>query len=101
MDPVSSILALSLYIGGLTGYIRKRSIPSLVAGTAIGTMYGCSSILLHYRLSPGYQLALFTSSLLTTTSIIRLYKSGIKPLPTILGLVGILTTGYYSKKLFS
>ncbi|QSL64178.1 hypothetical protein MERGE_000333 [Pneumocystis wakefieldiae] len=91
MDPVSGLLALSLYIGGLAGYIRKRSIPSLVAGTAMGTMYGC--ILHSYRPSPGYQLALFTSSLLTTTSFIRLYRSGMKPLPTILGLAGILTTG--------
>ncbi|KTW30752.1 hypothetical protein T552_00464 [Pneumocystis carinii B80] len=100
MDPVSGILAISLYIGGSTGYLLKRSVPSFIAGTALGTMYGCSSVLLQYHQLSSYQLSLFTSSLLTTTSIIRLYKSGIKPVPTILGLLGFLTTGYYSKKLF-
>ncbi|KTW31799.1 uncharacterized protein T551_01060 [Pneumocystis jirovecii RU7] len=92
MDPFTNILTGTLFIGGLAGYIRARSIPSLIAGIVLGTMYGYSNLLIRNNIIGGYELSLFSSLLLSGSSIARLCKVGIKPVPIVLGTIGVLAT---------
>ncbi|CAK9437276.1 uncharacterized protein LODBEIA_P16540 [Lodderomyces beijingensis] len=86
-------------IGGIMGYVRKGSVPSLVAGLTVSVLYGYSGYLLKQNANYGLEIALGTSSLLLVAGLGRAIPTGFqKPVPLLLVLLGGLSTGYYLKK---
>ncbi|KAI5962399.1 uncharacterized protein KGF55_003475 [Candida pseudojiufengensis] len=86
-------------IGGIMGYIRKGSIPSIIAGLTVSTLYGYSGYLLKKNSNYGLEIALGTSSLLLIAGLSRSIPTGFqKPIPLVLLFLGGLSTGYYLKK---
>nr|POE49528.1 tmem14 protein like [Quercus suber] len=85
----------SLLGGGITGYVRAGSIPSLVAGCSVGALYALGGYRIQNRQSYGIELALLASVVLAGSSIPRALKSH-KPLPTglsVLALLGLYNFG--------
>lgn len=93
--PAYTLGALSA-AGGLLGYLRKGSVVSLVAGLAVGGVYGYSGYLLHENRDYGIQLALAASSVLLGAGIVRGLPSRFtKPVPVVLTVLGALGSTYY------
>jgi len=112
--------------GGTAGYIRTRSVPSLVAGVGLGACYGYAGMSLlffpfphqheHFKTDPlltrllsgyllknnkdyGAELALGSSVFLTASAIPRVIKTSARaPVPLGLLATGSLATYYYQKK---
>ncbi|KAI4658345.1 uncharacterized protein J4E79_006750 [Alternaria viburni] len=81
--------------GGITGYVRTGSIPSVVAGCTVGLLYMLGGYRVNSRAAYGVELALLASVILAGSSIPRAMKSG-KPLPiglSILATFGLWTFG--------
>jgi len=81
--------------GGTFGYIKTGSIPSIVAGVTVGSLYLIGGYRIQNRQSYGIELALLASIVLAGSSIPRALKSQ-KPLPTglsLLALYGLYTYG--------
>lgn len=97
MEHPAYTLSALCTIGGVGGYIRRGSVPSLVAGVAIGGLYGYSGKLLHENAEYGIELASASSALLILGMLPRAIKTR-KPLPITLSLVGFSALAYYSKK---
>ncbi|KAK6459999.1 transmembrane proteins 14C-domain-containing protein [Scheffersomyces coipomensis] len=86
-------------IGGIIGYTRKGSLPSLIAGVTLGSLYGVSGYLLKQNGDYGLELAVFNSTVLLLAGLSRGVKTQFKkPLPLVLIGLGSLGTGYYLKK---
>ncbi|GMG39831.1 unnamed protein product [Ambrosiozyma monospora] len=81
------------------GYIKKGSVPSLIAGTSLSAVYLTAGYLLHENKEYGIHTALFGSSVLLLAGLSRSIKVSFKkPVPlTLLGL-GCVSTGYYAKR---
>ncbi|KAI5958819.1 hypothetical protein KGF57_002253 [Candida theae] len=85
-------------VGGLMGYFRKGSVPSLIGGLGVATLYGVSGYLLNQNANYGIELALGTSSLLLAAGLSRSVSTGFKkPVPLVLLALGGISTGYYAK----
>ncbi|TVY80974.1 TMEM14 protein-like protein, partial [Lachnellula suecica] len=87
--------------GGTFGYIKTGSIPSVVAGVTVGTLYMLGGYRIQNKQAWGVELALLASIVLAGSSIPRALRSQ-KPLPTglsVLALYGLYTYGsaYASK----
>ncbi|KAG9233244.1 transmembrane proteins 14C-domain-containing protein [Amylocarpus encephaloides] len=81
--------------GGTFGYVKTGSIPSIVAGLTVGTLYLLGGYRIQNRLSYGIELALLASIVLAGSSIPRAIR-GQKPLPiglSALALYGLFTFG--------
>ncbi|ORY01919.1 hypothetical protein K493DRAFT_312213 [Basidiobolus meristosporus CBS 931.73] len=96
--PATSLAGLCA-IGGVMGYVKGRSMPSLIAGISFGTLYGVSSYLLKENRDYGEELAAATSVVLTGAMLPRGFRTK-KPVPLALGAIGLLSAGYYSKKCY-
>lgn len=93
-----SALALSLLTsgGGIAGYARTGSIPSIAAGLGVGALYAFSFLRLRAQQSYGEELGLLASAVLGGSSIPRAIKTKGKPLPVGLGVLatyGIVVFG--------
>ncbi|KAJ6186180.1 hypothetical protein N7519_007481 [Penicillium mononematosum] len=95
----SFTLAALLPAGGIAGYLKTRSAPSLIAGVGLGISYAYSGYLIKENRDYGTELALGNSVLLLGSAIPRIIKTGAKaPVPLALGATGLLASYYYQKK---
>mmetsp|Transcript_8036 Transcript_8036/g.7976 ORF Transcript_8036/g.7976 Transcript_8036/m.7976 type:complete len:105 (-) Transcript_8036:345-659(-) len=86
-------------VGGIMGYVRKGSLPSLIAGGTISILYGTAGYLLKQNADYGLEIALGTSTTLLVAGLGRAIPTKFKkPLPLVLLVLGGLSTGYYTKK---
>ncbi|VVT58512.1 uncharacterized protein SAPINGB_P006246 [Magnusiomyces paraingens] len=86
-------------IGGLAGYIRRKSLPSLIGGVSTGIVFGAAGILLKRNADWGLELALLGSLLLGGASLPRAIKLQ-KPVPIGLSVLAGVNLVYYSKKYY-
>ncbi|KAF8889355.1 transmembrane proteins 14C-domain-containing protein [Infundibulicybe gibba] len=85
-------------VGGVTGFARTRSIPSLVAGVGVGLLYLWSADSIRKGTANGLEAALGASALLFLSSLPRVKKG---PVPAILAITSATTGAYYGKTLYS
>ncbi|KAM4054918.1 transmembrane proteins 14C domain-containing protein [Hirsutella rhossiliensis] len=91
----SYVLAALTAGGGIMGYVRTRSVPSLVAGSAVGILYGFGGYRLQSRQPYGIELSLLASVILGGSAIPRAIRLK-KPVPILLSVLstfGMLTFG--------
>ncbi|RLV95506.1 hypothetical protein JA1_000966 [Spathaspora sp. JA1] len=99
MDHPAFTLSGLTAIGGIMGYARKGSVPSLIGGLAISTLYGTAGYLLNQNADYGLELALGTSAFLFAVGLARAIPTSFKkPLPLVLVALGGISSGYYAKK---
>ncbi|CCK69901.1 Tmh11p KNAG_0D01490 [Huiozyma naganishii CBS 8797] len=99
MDHPAKVLCLLCSVGGVIGYARKGSVPSIVAGVTLGVSYGISAYLLHKNADWGLEIAIASSTVLAVAGVVRGVPSRFtKPVPCILTLLGSLGTAYYVYK---
>ena len=55
--------------GGLMGFVRRGSMPSLIAGASFGLLYGTSGYLIANNMNGGNELSTATSVLICVTMI--------------------------------
>ncbi|KAI0730708.1 hypothetical protein C8Q76DRAFT_690745 [Earliella scabrosa] len=96
-------------VGGITGFARTRSIPSLVAGVgwtessqenassppcSVGALYLYSADSIRKGTANGLELALGASALLLLSSLPRAAKG---PVPAVLSVTSAASALYYGK----
>ncbi|KFY06897.1 hypothetical protein V492_07672 [Pseudogymnoascus sp. VKM F-4246] len=89
------VLAALTAGGGITGYLRTGSLPSVIAGTAVGALYALGGYRIAVNRQYGIELALLASLVLAGSSIPRAIKTQ-KGLPiglSLLALYGLFTYG--------
>lgn len=100
----NSALALSLLtsLGGIIGYTRTGSIPSIGAGIAVGALYLYSYLRLRAGEPLGEEIGLFASVVLGGSSVPRVIKTGGKKVvPLMLGVFAIYGIGVFGKRIWS
>ncbi|KAK4629717.1 hypothetical protein CLAFUW4_07797 [Fulvia fulva] len=96
LSTIALVLGALTAGGGITGYVRTGSIPSVVAGVSVGTLYLLGGYRLQQKASYGVELALIASVVLAGSSIPRAIRGGFKPLPTglsVLATIGLVAYG--------
>eukprot|EP00088_Acartia_fossae_P062589 TRINITY_DN75699_c0_g1_i1.p1 TRINITY_DN75699_c0_g1~~TRINITY_DN75699_c0_g1_i1.p1 ORF type:complete len:112 (+),score=10.18 TRINITY_DN75699_c0_g1_i1:33-368(+) len=85
--------------GGIMGYMKKRSVPSLMAGVAFGSlaMFGAYSVSKDGKSGASLAPAIGTSALLCGVMGARALKSG-KLMPA--GMIAILSLGMLTRYSF-
>ncbi|MCJ1353355.1 MAG: hypothetical protein MMC33_003341 [Icmadophila ericetorum] len=94
-DTPAFALALLTAGGGITGYARTGSIPSVVAGCTVGALYALGGYRMRNNQPYGIELALLASLVLAGSSIPRAIRSQ-KPLPvglSVLAIYGLVQFG--------
>ncbi|GKZ28287.1 hypothetical protein AbraIFM66950_003543 [Aspergillus brasiliensis] len=95
----SFTLACLLPVGGVAGYMRTRSAPSLIAGVGLGLSYAYAGYLIKENKDYGTELALGNSVVLLVSGLMRTIKTRARaPIPLALGATGLLASFYYQKK---
>jgi len=92
MDYPGYVYSGLIALGGVMGYVKKKSVPSLAAGLLFGSLatYGAYSVSRNETFLP----ALGTTGLLTGVMGARALKSG-KLMPA--GLIALLSLGMLSR----
>ncbi|KAH8111044.1 transmembrane proteins 14C-domain-containing protein [Phellopilus nigrolimitatus] len=85
-------------VGGITGFVKTRSIPSIVAGVSVGLLYLWSADRVRKGTANGLEAALGASALLFLSSAPRVAKG---PVPATLTATSALTLAYYGKTLYT
>lgn len=105
-DPstVAAVLAVLLPTGGLMGYVRKGSVPSLAAGSLLGSLYAWSWYTLQAagantpERRSGVVAATLASVILFVAMLLRSLRTR-KPLPFVLTVVGGAASLYFYRAL--
>ncbi|KAF2785406.1 hypothetical protein K505DRAFT_33458 [Melanomma pulvis-pyrius CBS 109.77] len=88
LDTIALVLGALTAGGGITGYARTGSIPSVAAGVTVGSLYILGGLRIRNRAQYGVELALLASIVLAGSSIPRALKTQ-KPLPAGLSLLAL------------
>ncbi|KAJ0418204.1 transmembrane proteins 14C-domain-containing protein [Aspergillus carlsbadensis] len=95
----SITLSALLSAGGVAGYLKTRSRPSLIAGLGLGASYAFAGYLIKENKDYGTELALGNSLLLFGSGLARSIKTKWRaPVPLALAGAGFLASFYYQKK---
>ncbi|KAI0642256.1 transmembrane proteins 14C-domain-containing protein [Trametes meyenii] len=92
------IMGTLCIVGGITGFARTRSIPSLVAGVGVGALYLWSADSLRKGTANGLEAALGASAILFLSSVPRAAKG---PVPAVLTATSAVSAYYYGKTLYA
>ncbi|CCM00249.1 uncharacterized protein FIBRA_02278 [Fibroporia radiculosa] len=84
-------------VGGITGFVKTRSIPSLVAGVGVGALYLYSADSIRKGTPNGLETALGASAILLLSSLPRVAKG---PVPAVLTATSSAALFYYGKKVY-
>jgi uncharacterized membrane protein (UPF0136 family) len=82
-----ALYALFLVIGGVTGYVRSRSVASLIAGVLFGALEMEAFVLAFGRPRLAFQVGAMLAALLALTTFPRFLKNSSRFMPTGLLLV--------------
>ncbi|EJD07607.1 uncharacterized protein FOMMEDRAFT_16251 [Fomitiporia mediterranea MF3/22] len=85
-------------VGGVTGFARTRSIPSVVAGVGVGLLYLWSAEAIRKGTANGLEAALGASAILLLSSAPRAGKG---PVPAMLTATSALAGAYYGKTVYN
>ncbi|KAI0339636.1 hypothetical protein BDW22DRAFT_1361211 [Trametopsis cervina] len=85
-------------IGGLTGFARTRSVPSLVAGVSVGLLFLWSADRIRQGTPNGLEGAFLASTVLLLSSAPRFRKG---PIPKVLTVSGAASAAYYGNTLYA
>ncbi|KAJ2960897.1 hypothetical protein NQ176_g11027 [Zarea fungicola] len=95
LEYTSYFLAALTAGGGIMGYAKTRSVPSIVAGCSVGLLYGLGGYRIQNRQPYGVELSLLASVILGGSSIPRAIRLR-KPVPILLSVLstfGAITFG--------
>ncbi|KAG6129804.1 hypothetical protein E4U22_004093 [Claviceps purpurea] len=95
LETSSYALAALTAGGGLMGFVKSGSVPSLIAGTAVGVLYGLGGYRIQNRQPYGIELSLLASIVLGGSAFPRAIRLR-KPVPVLLSVLsayGLLTFG--------
>ncbi|KIK61631.1 hypothetical protein GYMLUDRAFT_199128 [Collybiopsis luxurians FD-317 M1] len=84
-------------VGGIAGFARRRSIPSLVAGVGVGALYLYSADNIRKGTNNGLEGALGASALLLLSSLPRVAKG---PVPLLLTVTSAASAFYYGNVIY-
>ncbi|KAN0113861.1 Transmembrane proteins 14C domain containing protein [Russula decolorans] len=84
-------------VGGVTGYARTRSIPSIVAGIGVGALYLYSGDSIRKHTANGLETALGASAVLFLSSVPRFAKG---PIPAMLTVTSAAAGAYYGQAIY-
>nr|CCA18115.1 conserved hypothetical protein [Albugo laibachii Nc14] len=91
-------MAIGLGIGGAMGYVKKKSLPSLVAGLTLGTGSGVAGYMLqHGNMTNGHGTALFFSTITMSAMGTRAIHTR-KPLPIAISVIGAASSAYHAQR---
>ncbi|KAI0271047.1 transmembrane proteins 14C-domain-containing protein [Russula aff. rugulosa BPL654] len=85
-------------VGGVTGYVRTRSIPSIVAGIGVGALYLYSGDSIRKHTANGLETALGASAVLFLSSVPRFAKG---PIPAMLTVTSAAAGAYYGRAIYN
>ncbi|XP_054711816.1 transmembrane protein 14C-like [Uloborus diversus] len=100
-DVISACYALSVAAGGIVGYVKAGSVPSLCAGVAFGSIlaYGAYQTSIDEN---NFLLSLVASTTLGTIMVIRFYNSGkFMPAGLIATLSGLMVMRFMYKNVLA
>ncbi|KAI8608341.1 transmembrane proteins 14C-domain-containing protein [Chytriomyces sp. MP71] len=81
-------------IGGTMGFIKGKSVPSLVAGVGIGAVYAIAGSRIAAKQAYGAEIAISVSLLLIALMGKKAVTTA-KPVPVLMSSIGVIGTLYY------
>lgn len=97
MEHPAYTMAALCGIGGVSGYVRRGSVPSLLFGVGLGSAYAYSGKLIQENADYGIEAAVASSAAVTLAMLPRAITTR-KPVPITVTVLGIGALAYYGKK---